>query len=879
MMRVNSKCEKGSLMGADTVKRSAKSILWGRMAAIDLPTRTVSLVFVAVAIIAMSFCQLGFWPLGVIDDKPVYLLLILGPLLMGAFMFGPVMGGLLGFFAGAVLFIHAQLFPLDFYEVYYMSWLNTFVLLTIVGVLAGWLYSLVVKKAQGGARAFLVFVVSVLVSFVASGLLMGGVIVVYGGLEDPEIAELVQNYLFNSPLGVAAQALVDAVLIAALCWIADFAVSRVEERDRKRRLLSVFRSWMLIVSAIVFMATSAIIFSMHTLQLEKDAENSMRSEVQYLVNQLETHRTQDLDALLNGYEVELDGYVAILDEAGNILASNDETRFSKGTSYLAVLGYGAEEYADEATATEIIDFMAASNELSQLQAMDEDGVRTMDFVSVAAGKYDGGYVTLLRTSEMIFASRFGMMASSTVLALALIVAIGILATILLRRVVVLRIDDTNGSLAKITDGNLNERVRMQNTYEFSSLADGINTTVSALNTMMDEIAARNAQDLATAKAIQESALPREFPPFPDIDKFDIYASMKTAKEVGGDFYDFFLIGEEADKLGFVMADVSGKGIPAALFMMTAKTQIRNFMEAGLPLGKAIDAANSQLCIGNDAGMFVTTWVGILDYKTGLLTYVNGGHNPPMLLSNGSWEWINDVSGMPLGLFDGIPYDEFERQLTPGDMLYAYTDGVTEAMDVDNNLFGEDRLEEALGNFKDMNPRSVGVGVRRVLADFTKGAEQSDDITMLILKYGAQPERKAVMTLDADDKQLAHVCNFINEELKRRNAPRAVYNPLGIAAEELFVNVCHYAYPDATPENPGEVRLSYEYNSNPSSLTVTISDDGIPYDPLAKPDPVTPEDIMEVPIGGLGIFMTKRSVDEIYYERVGESNVVTFVKKW
>ena len=866
-------------MDAGTAKRSASSILWGRMAECKLSERVVSLVFVTVAIVAMSFCQLGFWPLCVIDDKPVYLMLILGPLLMGAFMFGPLTGGLLGLFAGTVVFAHAQLFPLDFYEFYYMSWVNAFVLLTVIGAAGGWLFSLVVRKAQGGARRGLIFAVSIVLSFAASGLLMGGVVIVYGALEDPAVSEAVVKYLFNSPLGITVQAVVDALLVAILCWAADYAIARIQTQGDNRRLQSVFRNWMLLVSAIVFMVSSAILFSMSTFQLQQHAEEDMKSEVQYLINQIENRSDQNLDLLIDGYDVPTDGYVAILDPSGRILASNDESRYPKGGSYLAAIGYSSEDYSVERSDTDMLDLFASEDELPMLQENDPSGILTMNAVTLAVGKYDNGYVTLLRTSQMILASRFSMMASSTVLALALIVAISILAAILLRNVVVLRINDTNVSLAKITNGDLKERVHKQDTFEFSSLANGINSTVTALNGMMDEIAARNAQDLATAKAIQESALPHEFPPFPDIDKFDIYASMKTAKEVGGDFYDFFLIGEKSNKLGFVMADVSGKGIPAALFMMTAKTQLRNFIEAELPLGEAINAANSRLCIGNDAGMFVTVWVGVLDYDTGLLTYVNGGHNPPMLLTGGSWEWVSDVSGMPLGLFDGIPYDEFERQLAPGDMLYTYTDGVTEAMDANDQLFGEDRLETALEGLKDMNPRSVGIGVRRALTDFTKDADQSDDITMLILKYGAPPEKRADMVLDADDKQLPHVFNFINEELKRRNAPKSVYGPLGIAAEELFVNVCHYAYPDATPENPGEVRLSYEHNANPPSLTVTIADDGIPYDPLAKPDPEAHDNIADVPIGGLGIYMTKRSVDDISYERVDNSNVVTFTKKW
>jgi anti-sigma regulatory factor (Ser/Thr protein kinase) len=172
-----------------------------------------------------------------------------------------------------------------------------------------------------------------------------------------------------------------------------------------------------------------------------------------------------------------------------------------------------------------------------------------------------------------------------------------------------------------------------------------------------------------------------------------------------------------------------------------------------------------------------------------------------------------------------------------------------------------------------------VGVRRAITDYTLDCEQSDDITMLALKYGAPPEARAVMVLPADDSQLVHVWNFVHEELKRRGAPRSVRGPLDIASEELFVNVCHYAYPGATPEDPGEVRISFEYEASPPSLTVEIADDGIPYDPLAKPDAVTPDDIMDVPIGGLGILMAKRSVDEMSYRYEDGSNITTFRKGW
>lgn len=864
-------------MEKTTSKRIA-GYFWGRMAEFALPNRIVALLFVVTSIAAMSFCQLGFWPIGVIDDKPVYLMLIFGPLIMGSLMFGPLTGLLLGLYAGAILYAHALAFPLDYYEVYFMTLQNTFLLMSAFGLVSGLLFKLVASRHPSGTRrACLIVAVCFVMSFAASGLMTANTIVTYGGLSN---IDLIRAFLINSPLGLTVQALIDAVLMALLCLVADRILQRNAHRGANQTLLSMFGNWMLLVSSIVFMLSSGIIFSITTHAAQEDAYYSMQSEANYLKTQINAMETADYDVLLEGYSVPLKGYVVITDNEGKILATDDPQRYPAGESFVELLGLGDPSGEDEdrvTTAEVILGSIAEASEMTVLQAYGENAAVNMDFTFIAVAQFEGGYVGIVRSPDMVYGSRASTMMSTTSLAVSLIVAIAVLAALLLSRLVVRRVDETNKSLERITSGDLNERVNIRDSREFMSLSSGINTTVGALKDTIEEVKQRNAQDLATAKTIQESALPREFPPYPYIDKFDIYASMKTAKEVGGDFYDFFLIDD--DKLGFVIADVSGKGIPAALFMMTAKTQIQTYMETGMSLGEAIDAANHQLCIGNDAGMFVTVWVGILEYETGLLTYVNAGHNPPLILHDGIWERVSDVSGMPLGLFDGMPYDAFTRQLEVEDVLYLYTDGVTEAMDAQGNLFGDDRLEDTLYTFAHMNARSIGVGVRRAITDYTKDAEQSDDITMLILKYGVEPETKAVMVLPAVDTQLVHVYNFIHEELHRRNAPKSVRNPLDIAAEELFVNVCHYAYPEATPDNPGEVRISFEYNASPPSLTVQIADDGIPYNPLAKPDAVTPDDIMDVPIGGLGILMAKRSVDAMYYERVGEANVLTFSKEW
>ena len=246
---------------------------------------------------------------------------------------------------------------------------------------------------------------------------------------------------------------------------------------------------------------------------------------------------------------------------------------------------------------------------------------------------------------------------------------------------------------------------------------------------------------------------------------------------------------------------------------------------------------------------------------------------------GQWRWLTQRSGLPLGLFDGVPYRALSIDCLPGDQFLLYSDGVTEAMSVEEELYGEDRLMALANECVGQHARSIVSAVRASVAAHAAGAEQSDDITILSLEAGVPPEITATFVVPADISQLDRVNDFIHTELDRRQCPQRVQNQLDIAVEELFANVCHYAYPDAPIGEPGYVRVGYTYASDPPSVKVDLVDDGVPYDPLAKPDAVTPDDIMDVPIGGLGILMAKRSVDEMRYERVGNSNVVTIVKKW
>ena len=305
--------------------------------------------------------------------------------------------------------------------------------------------------------------------------------------------------------------------------------------------------------------------------------------------------------------------------------------------------------------------------------------------------------------------------------------------ILVRRLVVDNIHQINDSLSEITDGNLETVVDVCSHVEFEELSNDINATVNTLKKYIADEAARIDTELAFAKAIQHSALPSTFPPYPNRKDFDIWAAMHTAKEVGGDFYDFYFITNHT--LAFLIADVSGKGIPAAMFMMTAKALLKSYAEARMSVEEVFYNANNKLCEGNDAGMFVTAWMGILDTKTGEVTFANAGHNPPVVRhADGEFAYMKTRAGFVLAGMEDFPYTAQTLQLEPGDTIYLYTDGITEATDANNVLYGEDRLLEVLTCHKDANAETVCRVVKEDVDAFVGVAPQFDDITMLCLKY-------------------------------------------------------------------------------------------------------------------------------------------------
>ena len=356
-------------------------------------------------------------------------------------------------------------------------------------------------------------------------------------------------------------------------------------------------------------------------------------------------------------------------------------------------------------------------------------------------------LTLLTMMSMteVYADRDAQTYETALADIMLFAVIYVLISMLVQGIVVNNLDLVNASLDRITNGDLDEVVSVRNSSEFASLSNDINQTVNVLKGYIEAAEKRIEQELEFAYRIQDSALPKNFT-FPRND-FELYATMDPAKEVGGDFYDFFLLGE--NRLALVIADVSGKGIPAALFMMRAKTAIRGMAETGNGPAEVLYRANNTLCEGNDAEMFVTVWRGIIDLTTGVMKCANAGHEYPVLMrAGGDYELFRDKHGLALAAMEGVRFKEYELTLNPGDRLFVYTDGIPEAIDGNVEQYGADRLVNVLNAVKGEHLRDVLPAVRKNIADFVNGADQFDDITMLGLAYYGPQEGEGEEGADA-----------------------------------------------------------------------------------------------------------------------------------
>lgn len=408
---------------------------------------------------------------------------------------------------------------------------------------------------------------------------------------------------------------------------------------------------------------------------------------------------------------------------------------------------------------------------------------------------------------------------------------------------------------------------------------------------------RTATELDVARQIQMSAVPHDFDSLTERFALDIAGFMRPAREVGGDFYDVFEVGERG--VAFVIGDVSGKGVPAALFMMRAQSLLRQYLLETDDLGTAFTLANRQLCERNDAMLFVTAFACVVDTATGEVRFANAGHNPPVLKQNGKLGYLACRPGLVLGAMDVVKYREGSFMCSPGDGLLLYTDGVSEAANAAEELYGEERLLETLARIdasggegahvvSDVQASDVAAAASAAAASsaqtavnslaasvdaFAGEAPQADDITMLAFRWNLPVQR---LTLPADDAELDSLFAFLEPICEGEGRTPKMMAQMMLVCEEVFVNICHYGFPDGQPRLPVDIEAAVDERAG--CLHLVFSDQGIAYDPLShNAKKVDPAD--EQRKGGLGILLMRKYMDDLRYTRADGRNILRMTKRF
>ncbi|MBR2552095.1 MAG: SpoIIE family protein phosphatase [Erysipelotrichaceae bacterium] len=422
-----------------------------------------------------------------------------------------------------------------------------------------------------------------------------------------------------------------------------------------------------------------------------------------------------------------------------------------------------------------------------------------------------------------------------------------------------------------------DKIRSDN--ELGVLSEDVVDLTVEMDDYMNEIRKISAEkerigvELDLANKIQSAMLPSAEAAFPGRTEFDLYAMVDPAKTVAGDFYDFFLIDE--DHLCLVIADVSGKGIPASLFMMVSKIILQSCAMLGRSAEEILQKTNEAICSKNAEMMFVSVWLGIVELSTGRLTAANAGHEYPCFRhASGDYEMMKDRHGLVLGAMEESVYHSYEVQLQPGDSLFVYTDGVPEATDSNNQLFGNDRLMEALNRDPAADTRKIISSVADAVSVFVGDADQFDDITMLAFRYNGATNMKEI-TVEAKIDNVGPVTDFIDEQLEKLDCPFKARTQIDVAIDEIFSNIAKYAY----PQGNGKATVRFEPQSDPRGACIWFIDEGIPYDPLSAETPDVSLPAEERDVGGLGIFLVRKTMDDVRYEYKDGKNILCLHKRF
>ena len=381
---------------------------------------------------------------------------------------------------------------------------------------------------------------------------------------------------------------------------------------------------------------------------------------------------------------------------------------------------------------------------------------------------------------------------------------------------------------------------------------------------------RISSELQVASQIQQMMLPHDHL---QRDDMDVFGSLVPAREVGGDLFDYFIHDE---KLYFCIGDVSGKGTPSAMLMAGTRSFFRAFSGHENNPGLIMQYINESACQGNDTNMFVTLFIGVLDLPTGHLRYCNAGHDVPLILANGQWTCLEAKPHLPIGLFDEVKYNMMETYLQPNSTIFLYTDGLTEAKNCEHKQFGIKQVEEVLATCTDMQPQELLETIDKAVRGFVGGAEQSDDLTMLAIRYTPQRYESTLnetITLKNDVHEVSKLSTFQKSFYEKMNLEKSLAHQLRLAVEEAVVNVIEHAYPYGT-EGSVEVTMM----SDGHQLKVVIDDSGMPFDPTIEKKVDITLSADERQVGGLGILLVRELMDTINYEYINGHNILTLRKK-
>ena len=445
-------------------------------------------------------------------------------------------------------------------------------------------------------------------------------------------------------------------------------------------------------------------------------------------------------------------------------------------------------------------------------------------------------------------------------------------------------------VAKLDGGNMDYRIRLSTGDEIEDLGHAFNSMAEQIQSYVQNLASITAEkerirtEIQVASHLQADMLPEAVGAFDDRDEFDLAASMTPAKGVGGDFYDFFLLDE--NRLALVMADVSGKGVPAALFMVVSRTLIRSRLmtvgKEGEDLAHMAEEINRSLCDNNKNGMFVTAWIGVLDIATGEVAYVNAGHCRPLLRrKNGSCEYDDMLGGLVLAGMEDVVYRQGSLRLRQGDTLLLYTDGVTEATSLQQQLYGEDRLIRTIADADNVTPEELLQELWKDVDEFQKDASQFDDITMLAVTYHGNGFEEKSDKPDMD--KMKDFADFVEEVLEKNSISMKTVMKIQMTVDEIYSNICYYSGAEEVTvgirveESSDQKDRRYKESRVKKEITLYFEDDGMPYNPLERPDPDVEKLLEQRKEGGLGIYLVKKRMDRVEYEYINERNKLTVHK--